>query len=115
MGPSIGREVELDAWQSEEIEPPPMRVEPTTELPAGEIEKTDGAIPGLKTIVHRRVLINGRVLFKDNFLSSFVPWPERWVVGQAEDGSFDPTVIPGYVPPEAQGEGSSSTTDVAES
>lgn len=115
MGPSIGREVELDAWQSKEIEPPPMRVEPTTELPAGEIEKTDGAIPGLKTIVHRKVSINGRVLFKDNFLSSFVPWGERWVVGQAEDGSFDPTVIPGYAPPEEPDEGESSTTDVAES
>ena len=115
MGPPVGREVELDAWQSEEIEPPPMRVEPTTELPAGEIEKRDGAIPGLKTIVHRKVSINGRILFKDNFLSSFIPWSERWVVGQAEDGSFDPTAVPGYVPPDAQTEEVSSTTDASES
>ena len=77
-----------------------MRIEPTDELPEGQAEQTDNAIPGLKTIVHRKVLLNGRVLVKDNFLSFFKPWPERWEVGQSEDGTFDPKVVPGYTPPE---------------
>jgi len=100
-GPATGRQVELKAWEGDKIEPPPMRIEPTTELSEGQAEQTDNAIAGMKTIVHRKVLLNGRVLVKDNFLSFFKPWPERWEVGQAEDGTFDPSVVPGYTPPEA--------------
>ena len=99
-GPATGRHVELKAWEGNKIEPPPMRIEGTTELPEGQAEQTDNAIPGIKTIVHRKVLLNGRVLVKDNFVSFFKPWPERWEVGQAEDGTFDPSVVPGYTPPE---------------
>ena len=99
-GPATGRHVELKAWEGDKIDPPPMRIEPTDELPEGQAEQTDTAIPGLKTIVHRKVLLNGRVLVKNNFLSFFKPWPERWEVGQAEDGTFDPKVVPGYTPPE---------------
>ena len=96
MGPPLEREVALDAWKGEEIEPPPLRVEPTTELPPGAVEKTDSAIPGLRTVITRNVALGGRVLFNDRFPSLFLPWPERWEVGQAEDGSFDPNLVPGY-------------------
>ena len=96
MGPPLEREVALDAWKGEEIEPPPLRVEPTTELPPGAVEKTDSAIPGLRTVITRNVALGGRVLFNDRFPSLFLPWPERWEVGQAEDGSFDPNLVPAY-------------------
>ncbi len=115
MGPSLEREVTLDAWRGEEIEPPPLRVEPSTELAPGEIEKTDSAIPGLRTVITRHVQLGGRVLFKDRFPSVFLPWAERWEVGQDEDGNFDPKLVPGYAEAqaeaeaEAQGDGSPPT------
>lgn len=117
MGPSLEREVRLDAWKGEEIEPPPLRVEPTKELPPGEIEKTDSAIPGLRTVITRHVALGGRVLSKDRFPSIFLPWAERWEVGEAEDGSFDPNLVPAYAEAqakaeaEAQGEGAPPTED----
>ena len=107
MGPSLEREVTLDAWRGEEIEPPPLRVEPTTELPPGEIEKTDSAIPGLRTVITRRVMLGGHVLFKDRFPSIFLPWAERWEVGQDEDGNFDPNLVPGYAEAQAEAEAES--------
>ena len=117
MGPSLEREVRLDAWKGEEIEPPPLRVEPTKELPPGEIEKTDSAIPGLRTVITRHVALGGRVLSKDRFPSIFLPWAERWEVGEAEDGSFDPNLVPAYAEAQAkaeaevQGEGAPPTDD----
>ena len=111
-GPATGRHVELKAWEGGKIEPPPIRIEPTDKLPEGQAEQTDSAIPGLKTIVHRKVLMNGRVLVKDNFLSFFKPWPERWEVGQAEDGTFDPQVVPGYLPPEPTPDAAAENTNV---
>lgn len=107
MGPSLEREVTLDAWKGEEIEPPPLRVEPTKELPPGEIEKTDSAIPGLRTVITRRVALGGRVISKDRFPSIFLPWAERWEVGEAEDGSFDPNLVPGYAEARAAAEAGS--------
>ncbi len=104
MGPPLEREVTLDPWRGKEIQPPPLRVVPTTELPPGEIEKTDSAIAGLQTVISRQVALGGRVLFKDRFPSAFVPWPERWEVGQAEDGSFDPNLVPRYAELQAASE-----------
>ena len=104
MGPPLEREVTLDPWQGQEIEPPPLRVVPTTELPPGAIEKTDSAIPGLRTVISRQVVLGGHVRFKDRFPSAFIPWPERWEVGQAEDGSFDPNLVPGYAESQAASE-----------
>ena len=107
MGPSLEREVTLDAWRGEEIAPPPLRVEPTTELPPGEVEKTDSAIPGLRTVITRQVKLGGHVLFKDRFPSIFLPWAERWEVGQDEDGNFDPNLVPGYAEAQAEAEAES--------
>ena len=104
MGPPLEREVTLDPWRGQEIEPPPLRVVPTTELPPGAIEKTDSAIPGLRTVISRQVALGGHVRFKDRFPSAFIPWPERWEVGQAEDGSFDPNLVPGYAESQAASE-----------
>ena len=67
-------------------------------------KKTDSAIPGLRTVISRQVALGGRVLFKDRFPSAFVPWPERWEVGQAEDGSFDPNLVPRYAELQAASE-----------
>ena len=104
MGSPLEREVTLDAWRGAEIAPPPLRVEPSTELPPGEIKKTDSAIPGLRAVISRQVALGGHVLFKDRFPSAFVPWAERWEVGQAEDGSFDPNLAPGYAESQAEAE-----------
>jgi len=104
MGPSLEREVRLDAWKGEEIEPPPLRVEATTELAPGEIEETDSAIPGLRTVISRQVMLGGHVLFKDRFPSVFLPWAERWEVGQDEQGNFDPNLVPGYAEAQAEAE-----------
>ena len=45
MGPPLEREVTLDPWQGQEIEPPPLRVVPTTELPPGAIERPTALFP----------------------------------------------------------------------
>ncbi len=111
MGPSLEREVTLDAWKGDEIEPPPLRVEPSTELPAGEIEKTDSAIPGLRTVITRLVMLGGRVIAKDRFPSVFLPWAERWEVGQDEDGNFDPNLVPGYAEAQAKAEAEAQGDD----
>ena len=111
MGSAVERQVTLDAWRGEEIEPPPLRVEPSTELPPGEIEKTDSAIPGLRTVITRQVMLGGRVLFKDRFPSVFLPWAERWEVGEAEDGSFDPNLVPGYAEAQAEAEAEAQGED----
>ena len=111
MGPSLQRDVTLDAWKGEEIEPPPLRVEPTTELPPGEIEKTDSAIPGLRTVIARQVMLGGHVLFKDRFPSIFLPWAERWEVGQDEDGNFDPNLVPAYAEAQAEAEAEGESQD----
>jgi len=116
MGPSLEREVTLQAWRGDEIEPPPLRVEPSTELAPGEIEKTDSAIPGLRTVITRQVLLGGRVIAKDRFPSIFLPWAERWEVGQDADGNFDPNLVPAYAEAqaaaaEARGEGAPPTED----
>lgn len=107
MGPALERQVALDAWKGEEIEPPPLRVAPTTELPPGAVEKTDSAVPGLRTVITRQVALGGRLISKDRFPSVFLPWPERWEVGQAEDGSFDPNLVPGYAEAQAEAEAES--------
>ena len=111
MGPSLEREVTLDAWKGEEIEPPPLLVAPSTELPPGEIEKTDSAVPGLRTVITRRVMLGGRTLAQDRFPSVFRPWPERWEVGQDEDGNFDPNLVPGYAEAHAAAEDATANDD----
>lgn len=108
LGPSLEREVTLDAWKGDEIEPPPMRVEPSTELAPGEIEKTDSAIPGLRTVITRHVRLGGRVISKDRFPSVFLPWAERWEVGPDQDGNFDPNLVPGYAEAQAEAEAESN-------
>ena len=55
-------------------------------------------------MISRQVALGGHVRFKDRFPSAFIPWPERWEVGQAEDGSFDPNLVPGYAESQAASE-----------
>ena len=111
MGPSLEREVTLESWKGAEIEPPPLRVEPSTELAPGEIEKTDSAIPGLRTVITRHVRLGGRVIAKDRFPSVFLPWAERWEVGQDADGNFNPNLVPAYAEAQAKAEAEAQGDD----
>ena len=69
------------------------------ELEPGEVKQTDSAREGMKTVIYRHVALGDQVLFKDQFASLFLAWPERWEVGPNEDGSLDTSQIPDYVPP----------------
>lgn len=89
-GAPIGRRVEIDSWQGPAVEPPPVKVEPNPELEPGEVKQTDNSIEGMQAVIYRRVYMGGQALFKDQFVSEFVAWPERWEIGPNEDGSVPP-------------------------
>lgn len=99
LGAPIGRQVTLDSSRADLAEPPPPVVVANPELEPGEVKQTDSAREGMKTVIYRHVALGDQVLFKDQFASLFLAWPERWEVGPNEDGSLDTSQIPDYVPP----------------
>ena len=67
--------------------PPVYEYDPT--LPAGTVVKVESAHDGIRATLGRIVRdAEGHVLYHDEFVSNFVPWPARYKFG------------PGYVPPE---------------
>ena len=90
LGAPIGRRVEIDSWKGPAVEPPPVKVETNPELEPGEVKQTDNPIEGMQAVIYRRVYLGEQELFKDQFVSEFVAWPERWEIGLNEDGSVPP-------------------------
>ena len=86
----LGRRVEIDSWKGPAVEPPPVKVETNPELEPGEVKQTDNPIEGMQAVIYRRVYLGEQELFKDQFVSEFVAWPERWEIGLNEDGSVPP-------------------------
>lgn len=50
-------------------------------LPAGVVQQTDWAQPGMRVNVYRTVTQNGQVLLQDTFPTRFEPWPDIYLRG----------------------------------
>ncbi len=83
------REVEQIGPKWGEAIPPGAPVyEYDATVPAGTARLIESAHAGLNAVLGRIVRdAEGKVLYEDNFVSNFIPWPERYKYGQ------------GYVPP----------------
>ena len=119
LGAPVGRRVTLESWQGDPIEPPPMRIEPNPELEPGETKQTDTPKEGMQAVIYRYVSIGQQEVSREQFVSEFVAWPERWEVGPREDGSIDTSKVAGYVPTESEAasedEGATSEVEPADS
>jgi len=70
------------------IPPGPSVYEYDETLPAGTVKKLESAHNGLSAVLGRIVKDgDGNVLYEDEFVSDFIPWPARYAFG------------PGYTPP----------------
>jgi len=70
------------------IPPGPSVYEYDETLPAGTVKKLESAHNGLNAVLGRVVKDgDGNVLYEDEFVSDFIPWPARYAFG------------PGYTPP----------------
>jgi len=70
------------------IPPGPSVYEYDETLPAGTVKKLESAHSGLSAVLGRVVKDgDGNVLYEDEFVSDFIPWPARYAFG------------PGYTPP----------------
>jgi len=70
------------------IPPGPSVYEYDETLPAGTVKKFESAHDGLSAVLGRVVKDgDGNVLYEDEFVSDFIPWPARYAFG------------PGYTPP----------------
>ncbi|MBN1247167.1 MAG: VanW family protein [Anaerolineae bacterium] len=85
----IGREVEqIGPEWGDPVSPGPPVYEYDASLPAGTVRKLESAHDGLSAVLGRVVRdADGNVLYEDEFVSDFIPWPTRYAFG------------PGYVPP----------------
>lgn len=74
-------------WEAP-IRPGPSVYEYDETLPAGTVKKLESAHDGLSAVLGRVVKDDvGNVLYEDEFVSDFIPWPARYAFG------------PGYTPP----------------
>ncbi len=85
-----GRTVEqIGPEWGEAIPPGPPVYQYDASLPAGTLQQIETAHNGLNAVLGRVVRdAQGTVLYRDEFVSRFVPWPARYAYG------------PGYTPPE---------------
>jgi vancomycin resistance protein YoaR len=84
-----GREVEQigPEWGSP-IPPEAPVYEYDPEMPAGTVKQIERAHDGLDAVLGRKVYdAEGNLLYEDQFVSNFIPWPARYIYG------------PSYIPP----------------
>ncbi|MFA7244339.1 MAG: VanW family protein [Patescibacteria group bacterium] len=89
------------------ISPPTPLEIPTDTLKVGEKKKIDSGHPGATASFHYKVTRDGAILQEKDFVSKYVPWQEKWLVG---------TVQPEPVPepaPEPTPEPATPTADPA--
>jgi vancomycin resistance protein YoaR len=79
--------------------PAPLEI-PTDTLAAGERKKVDSGHPGATASFHYKVTRDGTVLQEKDFVSKYVPWQEKWLVGNtpAPDPAPAPTPEPTPAP-----------------
>lgn len=80
------------------VEPQPPLITETDTLPPGERKKIDSAHPGATASFHYKVVRGSDVLQEKDFVSKYVPWQEKWLVGKAVPA---PTPDPAAPAPEA--------------
>ena len=102
-GTKDGRTVEQIGPEWGEPNPPETSVyEYDPDLPAGSVRQVETAHNGLRATLGRVVHdADGNVMYRDTFVSDFVPWPARYLYGPGYDPPADAEVIR----PEEEGEG----------
>lgn len=88
---SDGRTVEqIGPEQGDPIPPGPPTYEYDDSMRSGSVVQIESAHDGLDVVLGRVVRdAEGNVLYRDEFVSNFIPWPARYRYG------------PGYIPPES--------------
>lgn len=81
-GTKDGRVVTMSDPVISEVTPPPEPImQPTDTLPAGEQKQVDHAHDGAIASFTYVVTKDGQELYKNTFISHYVPWPARFLVG----------------------------------
>lgn len=78
------------------VEPGPAIEIPSDTLPAGQRQQLEKAHAGASTKFHYKVTRDGTTLQERDFLSKYVAWPEKWLVGIAP---VTPPAAPAEAPP----------------
>jgi len=105
-GTKDGRKIEVGAPRAYDFTDPepPINVETDT-LPPGEKKQLEKAHKGATAAFDYKVTAaNGEVLQQKTFVSKYVPWPERWLIGKQPT----PTETTPAPAPEPQSSSSSS-------
>lgn len=83
-GTKDSRKVEIGDSQVYDIVDPGPRINVETDtLPAGEEKQIEKAHQGASAKFHYKVARDGQTLQETDFVSKYVPWPEKWLVGKA--------------------------------
>lgn len=91
-GTKDGRIITISEPVISEVTPPPTPIlEPTDTLPTGEQKQVERAHDGATASFIYSVVRNGQELHKRTFISHYVPWPARILVGT---GPVAPTITP---------------------
>jgi vancomycin resistance protein YoaR len=88
-GTKDARTIEISTPEMFDVVPAgnPVMIETDT-LPAGEKKQVEKAHEGASAKFNYKVTRDGTVLQEKTFLSKYVPWPEKWLVGK---GTTNPT------------------------
>jgi vancomycin resistance protein YoaR len=83
-GTKDGRSATIsDPIISDVIQPEAPLMTETDTLPPGERKKIDSAHPGATASFHYKVMRGSDILQERDFVSKYVPWQEKWLVGKA--------------------------------
>jgi len=83
-GTKDGRTVEIsDPVVTDVVQPEPPIFTETDTLPPGEKKKVDSAHPGATASFRYKVIRGSDILQEKDFVSKYVPWQEKWLVGKA--------------------------------
>ncbi len=82
-GTKDGRKAEIsEPAVTDVIQPDPPLITETETLPPGERKKIDSAHPGATATFHYKVSRGSDILQERDFVSKYVPWQEKWLVGK---------------------------------
>lgn len=83
-GTKDGRTIAMsDPMVTDVVQPDPPIDTETDTLPPGERKKIDSAHPGATASFHYKVTRGSDILQEKDFVSKYVPWQEKWLVGKA--------------------------------
>lgn len=94
-GTKDGRQIEIGNPEVFDYYGPGNPIEIQTDtMPAGERKLLERGHQGASAKFHYKILRDGTILQETDFLSKFVAWPEKWLVGTAGTPAPDPAAVP---------------------